>query len=141
MHGRATCEIEAAELEGPAVRVPGPVGDRVVDYGRPDEDEDYAGQDARPIDGCADGEGWSVETGKHECQLCITPRLVTWGRTERGREGERTHVMAANMPWKRQNSRSGTLVLPTDGWARVFMRPKLDRSPIYALPVCEKARL
>lgn len=27
----------------------------------------------------------------------------------------RTHVIAANMPWYRQNKRSGILVLPTEG--------------------------
>ncbi len=41
--GCATGEIETAELERPTVRIPGPVGDRVVDDGRPDEDEDDAG--------------------------------------------------------------------------------------------------
>lgn len=41
--GRTAGEIETAELEGPAVGVPGPVGDGVVDDGGPDEDEDQAG--------------------------------------------------------------------------------------------------
>lgn len=30
--------------------------------------------------------------------------------------------------------------LPTLGWARTCMRPKLLRSPMKALPVCEKVR-
>ena len=34
-------EVEAAEDEDPAVGVPGPVGDGVVDDGGPDEDEDH----------------------------------------------------------------------------------------------------
>jgi hypothetical protein len=38
--------------------------------------------------------------------------------------------MAANMPWYRQNSRSGMRVLPTLGWPKTFMRPKLDKSPM-----------
>jgi hypothetical protein len=46
--------------------------------------------------------------------------------------------MAANMPWYKQNSMSGSLVLPTLGWASTFINPKLLRSPMNALPVCEK---
>lgn len=56
VHGRAAGEIETAELEGPAVRVPGPVGDGVVDDGGPDEDEDDAGQDASTVNSGADSQ-------------------------------------------------------------------------------------
>lgn len=47
--GGTTGEVQATQDEGPAIAVPGPVGDRVVDDGRPDEDEDNGGQDAGAI--------------------------------------------------------------------------------------------
>lgn len=53
----ATSKVEAAHLEGPAVGVPGPVGNRIVDNGGPDEDEDNGGKHAGAISGSANGEG------------------------------------------------------------------------------------
>jgi hypothetical protein len=45
----ATGEVQAAHFEGPACGVPGPASDGVVDYGAPDEHEDYAGQHAASV--------------------------------------------------------------------------------------------
>ena len=45
VHGGTAGEVEAAHDEGPAVGVPGPVGDWVVDDGGPDEDEDEEGNE------------------------------------------------------------------------------------------------
>lgn len=42
VHRSATGEVEASHLERPAVGVPGPVRDRVVHYGGPDEHKDDA---------------------------------------------------------------------------------------------------
>ena len=61
VHGGAASKVEAAHLEGPAVGVPRPVGDRVVDDGRPDEDEDDAWEHATAVGGGANGEGRTVE--------------------------------------------------------------------------------
>ena len=41
--GRASREVEAAELERPPIGVPGPAGNGVVDDRRPDEHEDHDG--------------------------------------------------------------------------------------------------
>ncbi len=57
VHGCAAGEIEATELVHPAGRVPGPAGDGVVDDGRPDEYEDYAGEHAAAVGGGTNGEG------------------------------------------------------------------------------------
>jgi hypothetical protein len=50
-----------------------------------------------------------------------------------------THVIAANIPWKIANRRSGTLALPTDGAPRTPLKPKLSRLPIYLPAEWEKA--
>lgn len=49
--------------------------------------------------------------------------------SEMNGKGE-TNVIAANMPWYRQNRISGILELPTLGWPRTFIKPKLLRSPM-----------
>lgn len=54
--GGTTGKVETAELEGPAVGVPGPVGDGVVDDGGPDEDEDDAGQHATAVSSSTNGQ-------------------------------------------------------------------------------------
>lgn len=58
--GRTTSKVEAAHLEGPAVGVPGPVGDGVVDDGGPDEDEDQTGQQAAAVSSGSDSKGGTV---------------------------------------------------------------------------------
>lgn len=65
MHGGAAGEVEAAEEEGPAVGVPGPAGDGVVDDGGPDEDEDEDGAEAGAFGEGADGEHGG-DGGEHE---------------------------------------------------------------------------
>lgn len=65
VHGRAAGEVEPAEDEGPAVGVPGPARDGVVDEGRPDEDEDEDGADARVLGERTDGEH-GRDGGEHE---------------------------------------------------------------------------
>ena len=57
MHGCATGKIETAEHVRPPVRVPGPIGDRVIYDRRPDEDEDNTRQDARAINSGTNSEG------------------------------------------------------------------------------------
>ena len=59
MHGRPASEVQAAHLRDPAVGVPCPAGDGVVDEGCPDEDEDDAGEHAASFGCCADGQGGS----------------------------------------------------------------------------------
>jgi len=54
---------------------------------------------------------------------------------ERGRKRERekereSYVIAANMPWYTQNSKSGIRGLATEGAPRVFAKPRFARSPI-----------
>lgn len=58
--GRATGIIETTHLEGPAVRVPGPESDRVVDNSRPNENEDDGGENAHAINSRTDGESRAV---------------------------------------------------------------------------------
>lgn len=62
--GRAAGEVEAAELEGPAVCIPRPVGNRVVDDRRPDEDKNKGRQHAAAVGDCADGKSWR-DGGEH----------------------------------------------------------------------------
>lgn len=52
----STSEVETTHLEGPAVGVPGPAGNRIVDDGGPDEDEDHAWEHATTVSCRADGE-------------------------------------------------------------------------------------
>ena len=59
MDGGAAGEVESAEDEGPAVGVPGPAGDGVVDDCGPDEDEDGDGTQAGVF-----GEGADCEDRK-----------------------------------------------------------------------------
>lgn len=61
VHRRATGEVETAELEGPAVGVPGPVSYRVIDDSCPDEDEHEGRKHSATICCGADGEGGPVE--------------------------------------------------------------------------------
>lgn len=56
VHGGAAGEVEPAHDGGPAVGVPGPAGDCVVDDGGPDEDEDHEGAEAGAFGDGADGE-------------------------------------------------------------------------------------
>lgn len=58
--GAAAGEVVAGQVEEPAVGVPGPVGDGVVDDGGPDEDEDDGGEHAAAISNGTDGEGGTV---------------------------------------------------------------------------------
>jgi hypothetical protein len=54
--GSTTGEVETAHLERPALRVPGPVGNGVVDDGGPDEHENDAGQHAATVSSSANSE-------------------------------------------------------------------------------------
>jgi hypothetical protein len=56
MHGGTTSKVETAHLIGPAVRVPGPACDGVVDDRSPDEHEDDAGQHATTFGDSTGGE-------------------------------------------------------------------------------------
>lgn len=58
--GAASGEVVRGELEEPAVGVPGPVGDGVVDDGGPDEHEDDGGEHAATVGDGTDGEGGTV---------------------------------------------------------------------------------
>lgn len=58
--GAASGEVVRGELEEPAVGVPGPVGDGVVDDGGPDEHEDDGGEHAATVGHGTDGEGGTV---------------------------------------------------------------------------------
>lgn len=60
MDGAAAGEVVVGELGEPAVGVPGPVGDGIVDDGGPDEHEDDGGEHAAAISNSADGEGRTV---------------------------------------------------------------------------------
>lgn len=62
VHGSAAGKVEATHDEGPPVRVPCPVGDRVVHDGEPDEDEDDAGEHAATVGSGANCEGRAVES-------------------------------------------------------------------------------
>ena len=61
----SSCEIETAEDERPAGGVPGPAGDRVVDEGGPDEDEEEEGAETAAFGDGADGEAGG-DAGEHE---------------------------------------------------------------------------
>lgn len=57
MDRRTTSVVETTHYERPAIGVPGPESDRVVDNGRPNEDEDDGGENAHAVDGSTDSEG------------------------------------------------------------------------------------
>lgn len=56
MDGAAAGEVVVGQLGEPAVGVPGPVGDGVVDDGGPDEHEDDGGEHAAAVSDGTDGE-------------------------------------------------------------------------------------
>lgn len=64
MDGAAAGEVVVGELGEPAVGVPGPVGNGVVDDGGPDEHEDDGGEHAAAVSDGTDSEGRAV------CLLC-----------------------------------------------------------------------
>lgn len=72
MYGRAPRKVETPHAVGPAARVPGPARDRIVDYSRPDEHEDDAGQHAAALGHGARGKGYrdggehALVDGEHE---------------------------------------------------------------------------
>lgn len=58
--GSSTSEIETAQLEDPSRGIPGPASNWIVDDGRPDEDEDNAGEQAASVSCGADGESGTI---------------------------------------------------------------------------------
>jgi len=60
VHGCPSSEVEAAHFEGPTGGIPGPAGDRVVDYGGPDKHEDDTWKHTAPVCCCTDGERGTV---------------------------------------------------------------------------------
>lgn len=60
MDWSSTSEVKATEHERPAIGVPGPAGDRIVDNGGPDEDEDNTWEHATTVSSRADGKCGTV---------------------------------------------------------------------------------
>lgn len=60
VHGSSSGKVETTHDEGPTVGIPGPVGNRVVDDGRPDEDEHHCGTEAAAFCDTADGDHGAV---------------------------------------------------------------------------------
>ena len=58
--GAAAGKVDSTELVKPAIGVPCPVGNRVVDNRRPDEDEDDGGQHAPTVSDGSDGQSWAA---------------------------------------------------------------------------------
>ena len=125
--GGTTGIVKTSEFVYPACRVPCPAGNGVVDDGAPDEHEDNTGEHAATLGDSTDCES---NTNCEDIVSVISFAVLTLCNT---------HVMAANMPWKMANRRSGTLLLPTDGAARTLRKPKFSRSPIYLPAEWEKA--
>jgi len=75
--GSAACKIEGTEFEEPAIGIPGPAGDGIVDYGGPDEDEEAGGHETAAFHG----------TAHHDHGCCTFVRIVTEGDTLRRRVG------------------------------------------------------
>jgi len=72
-------EVEDAPAIRPAVRVPAPVRNRIVDEGRPEEDPDERGRQATSLSGRAnrdDGAAASVEQSCHEAHVMAAK--VSW---------------------------------------------------------------
>ena len=78
--GRAAGEVERAQTREPAVRVPAPARDRVVDDGRPDEHEDDAREHAPAFGDGTDGEGDAVfKPGRRESAMMSSARVFMFG--------------------------------------------------------------
>lgn len=82
MDRTATGKIIAGKVEEPAIGVPGPVGDGIVDDSGPEEHEDNGREDAASVGYSTDGKSRTVGVST------ISLRAL-----------QGTHVMAANMPW------------------------------------------
>src|SRR5690349_10784263 len=63
-------EIETTHEEGPAIRVPRPAGDGVVDQSRPDEDENEAWKHTATVGGGTNSERRTMHQSSalHHCQ-------------------------------------------------------------------------
>lgn len=61
VNGTATSKVVAGEVEQPTVTVPGPVGNGVVDNGRPEEHEDHGREDTATISNGTNSEGRTVQ--------------------------------------------------------------------------------
>lgn len=81
VHGRAAGEVEHTLLVRPAVRVPRPAGNRVVDDGEPAEEEDERWDDLASIKGAPDHDGGG-NNGEHH--LVHTKNKVRHDHRARG---------------------------------------------------------
>lgn len=79
MNGTTSSKVVAGKVEEPAVGVPGPVGDGIVDDGGPQEHEDDGGEDATSISNATNGKG---RTG----DVRITGSQVLEGHSRNGSE-------------------------------------------------------
>lgn len=79
--GGSTSEVETAEDEGPAIRVPGPIRDRIIDERCPHENEDEDGAETgtlgEPTDGERRGDGGEHTLEDHcnnkgKCELLLS---------------------------------------------------------------------
>lgn len=57
LDGATTGVVEHAVLEGPAIGIPNPVGQRAVDNGGPKESEDHGGDDTTALSRGSDHQG------------------------------------------------------------------------------------
>src|SRR5207247_2285373 len=128
MHRSTTGEIQAAHIVNPTGWVPCPAGNGIIDNGGPNEHKDNAGGHATTFRNAAYGQS-NTNRMIQLVNVCVLSGV------ERG-----THVIAANMPWKIANIRSGILGLPTDGRARTPLKPKFAKSPKNFPAVWEKVR-
>ena len=80
MDGSATGKVEAAHDEGPAVGVPSPACDGVVDEGGPDKDEDEEGAEPSALGDGADGKSRAEGV---RFDLDATHGVLKWGKDVR----------------------------------------------------------
>lgn len=66
MDGRSTSKVEAAKYEHPAVGVPSPVGNRVIDNRRPNEDKDHQWAESAALSNGTDSENGAG--GERSCE-------------------------------------------------------------------------
>lgn len=69
MNGTASSKVVAGKVEEPAIGVPGPVGDGVVDDGGPKEHEDDGGEDTTSISNGTDCKSRTGDVRTVNCQV------------------------------------------------------------------------
>lgn len=114
MDRSSTSKIKTSHRCRPAVRIPCPACDWIINNCRPDEHEHYTGKDTSSFSGGTDCKSYT-ERRRGISLVCIASNGDPFALG--------AYVIAENMPWYTANRRSGRAGATSDGAPRTFRRP------------------